>query len=144
MSMDEFDLEVVQHTDHEIVNTIPDELIPYAQRLFAEVLVPWQILVGPVHINSWFRSPELNKLVKGEAKSAHLEARAADCVPRGNIEAALKMLIASDIPFDKAIYETHKSSWIHVQINEDPSIARRQVLRGLQEGDRMVYTAYNA
>ena len=144
MISDHFSLEEVQHTDTGLPNEMPQELAKNAIRLAEDVLEPWRVLVGPLHINSWFRSKPVNKAVGGEVFSAHMEARAADCVPNGDITAAFKMLLASDIPFDKAILEHHNSSWIHVQINVDGQAPRKQALVGTPEGSRMVYRAFNA
>ena len=142
MISEHFSLDEVVHTDTGIENEIPEGLLPNAVRLAETVLEPWRILVGPLHINSWFRSRSVNKAVGGEMFSAHLEARAADCVPRGNIVSAFKMLISSDIPFDKAILEDNR--WIHVQIGPEGQEPRHHVLEGIKEGSRMVYKAYNA
>ena len=139
---DHFSLDEVCTTSTEFENVIPDALIPNAIRLAEQVLEPWRILVGPLHINSWYRSRAVNKAVKGEAFSAHLEARAADCVPRGNIVNAFKMLIAGDIPFDKAILEDNH--WIHVQVAPEGQAPKGHVLEGIKEGNRMVYRSYSA
>ena len=132
------------HTDTGLSNELPQDYAKNAIRLAEDVLEPWRVLIGPLKINSWFRSKEVNKAVGGEIFSAHMEARAADVVPNGDITSAFKMLLASDIPFDKAILEHHNSSWIHVQINVDGQEPRRHALVGKLEGNRMVYTAWNS
>ena len=73
-----------------------------------------------------------------------MEARAADVVPNGDIVSAFKMLLASDIPFDKAILERHTSAWVHVQVNVDGQQPRRHALIGNMEGGRMVYRGFDA
>ena len=142
MISDHFSWDECQHTDTGLENTLPPEFAKNAIRLAEDVLEPWRVLVGPLHVNSWFRSPEVNKSVGGEAKSAHLEARAADVVPNGDITKAFKMLLASGIPFDKAILEHHNSDWVHVQVAQDGVEPRRHALVGKLEGKRMVYTAW--
>ena len=138
---DHFSLEEVTHTDTGLENVIQDGFVPNAVRLAETVLEPWRVLVGPLQINSWFRSRAVNKAVGGEMFSAHLEARAADCVPRGNLLNAFKMLIAGDIPFDKAILEP---GWIHVQVAPEGQEPRKHTLEGIREGSRIVYKAFNA
>lgn len=144
MPSDHFSWDEVTHTDRDIINELPPKYAHYAIRLAEEVLEPWRVLVGPLKVNSWFRCPALNKAVGGETFSAHLEARAADVVPRGNIENAFKMLLASDIPFDKAILEHRNSDWIHVQINADGLKPRRMALEANLVNGRMEYKDYHA
>lgn len=141
MVSEHFSLEEVSHTDTGLENKIPDILLPNAQRLAETILEPWRVLVGPLQINSWYRSRAVNKAVGGEAFSAHLEARAADCVPRGNLLNAFKMLLSGGIPFDKAILEP---GWIHVQCAPEGQKPRGHALEGIREGSRIVYKAYHA
>ena len=141
MVSEHFSLEEVCHTDTGLENQIPEVLLPNAQRLADTVLEPWRVLVGPLQINSWYRSRPVNKAVGGEAFSAHLEGRAADCVPRGNLESAFKMLLSGGIPFDKAILEP---GWIHVQCAAEGQKPRGHVLEAFKDNGQMFYKVYNA
>src|SRR5437879_12771685 len=49
----------------------------------AATLEQVQRLVGPIHINSAFRSPRLNSAIGGSPTSAHLDGYAADLVAPG-------------------------------------------------------------
>lgn len=129
-----------------VPNDIPETLKPYAEKLALEVLEPLRVVLGPLSVNSWYRSPAVNKAVGGEAKSAHLEARAADVVPRGDVFKAFKMALAliEDLPIDQIIFERRNSQWLHIAIAKDGAIPRRMAL--IAEPDvngRMVYRRYH-
>lgn len=86
-----------------------------------ELFVPrLQCQVGALLIGSGYRTPEVNHRLGGEAKSAHLDGRAADVQPanRRIFEAdVMDALVASPIAFDRAIYERLGDKvWLHVQI----------------------------
>ena len=62
------------------IENIPDEyqitnMYILAHKVF-EPLRKW--VGGPIKINSFFRSPELNKAIGGSSKSQHCEGRAMD------------------------------------------------------------------
>lgn len=139
-----FSEDELNHTDHAIVNVCPPELMANARRLAGVVLEPLRSMVGPLRVNSWYRGIALNKAVGGEASSAHLEGRAADVVPNGNVFNAFKMLVASDIPYDKIIFEHHNSDWIHIQIRGGGLAPRRLAFTAKPNAKgKMVYEAYN-
>src|SRR5258706_10276522 len=73
-------------------------------------------LVGPIHINSAFRSRELNAAIGGSPSSAHLDGYAADivCPSFGTPLEVCKAIAASGIEYDQLIYEY--KSWCHISI----------------------------
>lgn len=139
-----FTSEEVETTDTGLPNACPDSLSSNAVALATEALEPSRILVGPLHVNSWYRCKVVNQKVHGDPNSAHLEARAADVVPNGNVFNAFKMLVASDIPYDKIIFEHHNSDWIHIQIRGGGLAPRRLAFTAKPNAKgKMVYEAYN-
>ena len=76
-----------------------------------------QLLGQPIHVNSWYRSPELNKAVGGSPKSDHLTGFAIDfvCPTYGTPQAIVKAILASSIDFNQVIYEFN--SWVHISFN---------------------------
>lgn len=75
------------------------------------------VLGYPIHINSGYRCPELNKAIGGAANSQHVTGNAADliCPAFGSPVAICRVIINSDIPFDQIIKEF---SWVHVSFVE--------------------------
>lgn len=70
-------------------------------------------------VTSGFRSPELNKHIKGSDKSQHMKGQAADIRPHDIKELRqLFDLIRKIGGFDQLIYEepTGRTPWIHVSI----------------------------
>lgn len=124
-------------------NDPPPAVVESLRDLCQEILEPLRfamvprlrITVGPIHVNSGFRSESVNKAVGGAKNSAHIEGRAADIIP---IEPGvtcvdlMEAILASNLPFDKAIFESPASStWIHVQIAKGRSPPRKQALMSL-------------
>lgn len=83
-----------------------------------------QLLGQPIHVNSWYRSPELNKAVGGNPTSDHLTGFAVDfiCPTFGKPESIVSEIVKSNINFKQVIYEF--GSWVHISFNG----AQRQAL----------------
>ena len=140
---DNFTWDEVQHTDTGIENNIPDALKDNAKR-HADLLEECRVFVGPLRVNSWYRSSAVNKAVGGEKTSYHQDALATDVVPKGDVFNAFKMLVASDLPYDKIIYEKRKSEWIHIQSPQPGRAPRKLAYTAHPEGWRMAYEVFNA
>ena len=108
-------------------NTPSDEAVTNLKRLVAQILEPMRVIVGPIHINSGYRSPEVNAAIGGAVNSAHMEGRAADCTPMiGNVQGAFELMKSSNLPYDQLIFECN--AWIHVSVPPLGQISRKQVL----------------
>jgi hypothetical protein len=84
------------------------------------VLDPLREAVGQaIKINSGYRGPALNALVKGVKKSQHLTGQAADIqAPGMTVIDLFKKVIELKLPFDQVIYEVKGASkWVHVSHN---------------------------
>ena len=89
----------------------------------AETMEKVRELLGsnPIIISSGYRSPALNKAVRGSAKSAHCKGLAVDfvCSKFGTPAEIFKALRNSDIEFDQLIEENvGGKQWIHFGLSE--------------------------
>lgn len=98
-----------------IDNTPPQSAVDNMKRLINTVLNPArQQLKAPIHVNSGYRCPELNRRVGGALRSYHLQGRAADLTTRPNRNAEL-MAILRQLPHTELINEGN-GTWIHVAL----------------------------
>lgn len=139
---DNFTWDEVQHTDTGLDNNIPEALKPNAEKQ-AALLEECRVFVGPLRVNSWYRCSAVNKAVGGEKTSYHQDALATDVVPKGDVFKAFKMLVASDLPYDKIIYEKRNSQWVHIQSPQPGRAPRKQAYTAHPDGGRMVYEPFN-
>ncbi len=96
-------------------NTPPLVVIPSLVMVFNEQMEQVRELLGcPIHVNSGFRSVEVNAAVGGVSSSQHCKGQAVDFVPMKEIglKEAYDAIVASDIVFDQLIFEF--GSWIHI------------------------------
>lgn len=94
------------------------------------------ILGKPIHIDSGYRCPALNKAVGGAKDSAHLDGYAVDfkCPDFGTPLEIVTTLIASGIKFDQCIQE---GTWVHISFA--PAM-RQQVLTAHFSANGTTYT----
>lgn len=108
----------------DIDNTPPQSVINNLQLLVDLILQPLANEFGRVNINSGYRSPALNKAVRGAEKSQHLTGCAADIEVPGLSNYDLAVHIRDNFEFDQLILEFYTpgdktSGWVHVSINPD-------------------------
>ena len=96
-----------------------------------------------ISVQSWYRSPAVNKLVGGSKDSQHMRGEAVDFVCRGfgtPVE-IVKKLIASKLPYDQLILE---HTWVHISFAISTGSPRREVLTlvpARRKGDKPTYAA---
>lgn len=95
---------------------------------------------GPLHVNSFYRSPELNAAIKGSKSSQHMKGEAIDmdCDQFGNsTNEAIFHYIKDNLDFDQLIWEYPDKegtpSWIHCS-KVSYKKNRKQVLVALSTG----------
>lgn len=96
--------------------------------------------MGPLKINSGFRSAELNRAVGGARNSAHRQGFAADVVPVNVGTKQLAKWVNDNREFDQIILEfgtVDNPRWIH--LSADPR-NRKQVLIATSSSGVTVYT----
>ena len=102
-------------------------------RLVADILEPAREIVGPLKVNSAFRSQAVNDAIHGARNSQHMKGEAADVVPlQAGLERAFADIKASKIPYDQLIIEP---TWIHISVAPVGSLPRRQTLRAYRGDD---------
>jgi hypothetical protein len=112
-----------------IDNTPTDAAVEAARALAINVLDPIVDAVGPIQINSWFRSPALNKRVGGSRTSQHMLGTAADIVLPGTLapDFARRVLRAGVVNFDQLIgYSPENGGQLH--ISWEGAKNRREIL----------------
>jgi len=92
-----------------------------------------ELLGHPVIVSSWYRCPELNRLVGSKVTSAHIRGEAVDftCPQYGTPYEVAKLLElnAAVLEFDQLIYE---HTWVHIAFNFDSTRVARQELLTLE------------
>lgn len=78
------------------------------------------VLGVAINVNSWFRSPTVNRMVGGASTSAHLQGFAIDCNAQGfSVAEACAKIKSAGIKFDQLIDEKSPSgvTWIHISFD---------------------------
>lgn len=118
---------------HSIDNTPPEEAIQALNLLVDNVLEPARVALGwPLRVTSGYRSPKLNRKVKGARNSDHVFGRAADVevIPETKARMfALGRWIQENCEFKQLIWE-YGGEWIHVAY--DPEGNRKEVLEAVK------------
>ena len=132
-----FTLSEMTRTNTGLANVPGEAEMANLKRLCDVVLEPMRELLGPLNINSGFRSPEVNHAVYGAKSSQHMSGLAADLVPAGHdLAFAFHWVRSANIPFDQLIIEP---TWLHVSVARDGVPPRRQCLRAHKTKQGMVY-----
>lgn len=106
------------------IKNVPDHKVTGNIMITASKLEEIRKVVGPLVISSWYRCPELNKLVGGAFNSAHMTGWAIDIRSNKlNPYELGKVIIGMGIDFDQIIYEY--GQWVHISF--DP-MNRKKIL----------------
>src|SRR5262249_44570312 len=115
-----------------IDNTPSDETVKNLIVLCEQILEPARVVIGPLHISSGYRCPELNEAIGGSKTSAHCLGYAADVTPLSSSKLSFARWVKDNCRFDQIILEygtKEQPAWVHVSC--DPR-SRGQVLRILK------------
>lgn len=126
-----FTIKELCHSDtaikKKIDNTPNSEIVNNLTQLINNVLDPLREKYGkPITVNSGYRCPELNKVLRGSNTSQHLTGQAAD-ITVGSVQKNRQLfglILYLDLPFDQLIDESN-FKWIHVSFSKNP---RKQIL----------------
>ena len=109
-----------------------------------EVFEPLRAYVGgPIKINSFFRSPELNKAIGGSTKSQHCHGQAIDLDDTFGrcTNAEMFEFIKEHLDFDQIIWEfgdDKNPDWVHVSyVSLDKN--RKRCLKAFKENGKTNY-----
>ena len=98
---------------------------------------------GPIKINSFYRSPELNKAIGGSSKSQHCNGQAVDLDDTfGRMtNAEMYRFIKDHLDFDQMIWEfgdDKNPNWVHVSY-VSPQENRNRCLKAYKEKGKTKY-----
>jgi hypothetical protein len=99
---------------------------------------------GPIKINSFFRSEELNKAIGGSSKSQHCQGRAMDLDDTYGYMSNKDMYhyIKENLDFDQMIWEfgtEDNPSWVHVSYIDADSNRKRCLEAYKDENNKTKY-----
>ena len=113
-------------------------------KLAEEVFEPLRAYVGgPIKINSFYRSPELNKAIGGSSKSQHCNGQAIDIDDTfGKMSnAEMYEFIKDHLDFDQMIWEfgdEENPNWVHVSY-VSPQENRNKCLKAYKKNGKTKY-----
>ena len=125
-------------------NTPNDEQLNNMELVAEEVFEPLRVYVGgPIKINSFFRSPELNKAIGGSGKSQHCRGQAIDIDDTFGKATNAEMYhwIKDNLDFDQMIWEfgdDDNPDWVHVSY-VSPEDNRNRCLKAYRENGKTKY-----
>jgi len=127
-----------------IDNTPNDEQLTNMELIANEVFEPLRTWVGgPIKINSFFRSPNLNTAIGGSKTSQHCKGQAIDIDDTfGKVtNAEMYHWIKENIDFDQMIWEfgdDDNPNWVHVSY-VSPEDNRNRCLKAYKENKKTKY-----
>ena len=121
-------------------NDQADNMRLIAEQVF-EPLRSW--VGGPIKINSFFRSPELNTAIGGSTKSQHCHGQAIDLDDTFGraTNAEMYEFIKENLDFDQMIWEfgdDNNPDWVHVSyVSKDKN--RNRCLKAYKKNNKTKY-----
>ena len=127
-----------------IDNEPNDEQMNNMLNIAQEVFEPLRMWVGgPIKINSFFRSPKLNKAIGGSTKSQHCHGQAIDLDDTFGRATNAEMFdfIKKHLDFDQMIWEfgdDENPDWVHVSyVSEEKN--RNRCLKAYKKSGKTNY-----
>ena len=108
------------------------------------VFEPLRVFVnGPIKVNSFFRSPDLNKAIGGSTKSQHCKGQAIDIDDTYGkaTNAEMYWWIKENLDFDQMIWEfgsNDNPDWVHVSY-VSPDKNRNRCLKAYRDNGKTKY-----
>ena len=111
-----------------------------AEKIFEPVRTHFKV---PIKVNSFFRSPDLNKAIGGSTKSQHCKGQAIDIDDTyGKIKNSdIYWWIKDNLDFDQMIWEfgnNDNPDWVHVSY-VSPDKNRNRCLKAYRENGKTKY-----
>tara|TARA_R100000700_G_scaffold38815_1_gene50646 strand:- start:131 stop:586 length:456 start_codon:yes stop_codon:yes gene_type:complete len=128
-----------------IDNTPDDKQLECMELIAEEIFEPLRAYVGgPIKINSFFRSPELNTAIGGSKTSQHCKGQAMDIDDTyGKMtNAEMYHWIKENLDFDQMIWEfgnDDNPAWVHVSY-VSPEKNRNRCLKAYKKNGKTKYT----
>ena len=113
------------------INNMPNQLDIYRNLdyLMTHLLDPLRrMMMQPIYVNSGYRSPVLNTIVRGARNSQHMEGEAVDiqCKEKNDTLRMWVIIKSGVLQFDQAILYT-KKNFIHLSLKRQGE-NRREIL----------------
>ena len=127
-----------------INNTPNDDQLHFMEIIAEEVFEPLRKWVGgPIKINSFFRSPELNTAIGGSRTSQHCKGQAMDIDDTFGRASNAEMYhwIKDNLDFDQMIWEfgdDDNPNWVHISY-VSPEKNRNRCLKAYKEKGKTKY-----
>ena len=127
-----------------IDNTPTGDQLYFMEIVAEEVFEPLREWVGgPIKINSFYRSPELNTAIGGSSKSQHCKGQAMDIDDTFGkaTNAEMYNFIKEHLDFDQMIWEfgdDDNPNWVHVSY-VSPEKNRNRCLKAYKENGKTKY-----
>tara|TARA_R100000152_G_C6776421_1_gene205531 strand:+ start:2416 stop:2871 length:456 start_codon:yes stop_codon:yes gene_type:complete len=127
-----------------IDNTPNEDQLQRMKLLADKVFEPLRKWVGgPIRVNSFFRSPELNKAIGGSSKSQHCKGQAIDIDDTSchKTNAEMFKFIRDELDFDQMIWEfgnENNPDWVHISY-VSPEKNRNRCLKAYRENGKTKY-----
>lgn len=113
-------------------NTPSPEVIDNLRLLASDTLESVRNIVGPMHINSGYRSVAVNQAVGGQPTSQHCQGLAADFITTMfSLQEVARRILAQKITFDQLIAEwwtPNGGGWLHISHAPVGRLARMEAL----------------
>jgi len=107
------------NTSHRQYDNTPPDAVYNNMLIAAQGMEKVREILGnkPISISSWYRSPQVNKAVKGSKNSAHMTGFAVDfvCPSYGAPLDVAKAIAHSGMNFDQVIHEFGR--WVHISFD---------------------------
>lgn len=123
-----------------ISNSPPPEVLERMIETAAAILEPVRSQFGaPVFINSFYRSPELNRAIGSRPGSQHVTGEAVDFEVAGIPNAEVAAWIRDNLDFDQCILEfaskaDPQAGWVHASYKSNVAACRYQCLTINEDG----------
>ncbi|WP_078124760.1 D-Ala-D-Ala carboxypeptidase family metallohydrolase [Leptospira alexanderi] len=138
-----FTLERMTVTETGLENNPDEKSIESLKRLCETILEPLYESVGlPISISSGYRSPAVNRKIKGSITSQHMRGEAIDFGIKGMTKSEIcKKILDLNLPFHQLINEGTSSgaTWVHVSIAPDGVKPKKEYLNGFGSQGKMKY-----
>ena len=108
------------------------------------VFEPLRVFInGPIKVNSFFRSPDLNKAIGGSTKSQHCKGQAIDIDDTYGkaTNAEMYWWIKENLDFDQMIWEfgnNNNPDWVHVSY-VSPDKNKNRCLKAYRDNGKTKY-----